>query len=111
MPKPEAKMVLGTTISIASPQPSRWYRGTNAGKNTDPIRSVRISDHMYATIQEACNILGMTKNEFIRWCAYMSANETIRQWREYEKTLPPLPKPVAKPSPLTLSKPTRISKL
>ena len=110
MAKRAAKMTLGPDMTIPSPRPSRFLRGRNATEAAATIRAIRVSDEMYSAIGEACEILGMSRNEFFNWCAYMCANETIRQWRELEKNKPP-PPIESKPSPLTLTKPTRITRL
>lgn len=90
-------------LTIPAPRPSAQVRGDNAGKKADPVRAIRISQTMYDSIYAAADIMGMTGAEFIKWTAYMSANEVHRIYREREKDVPQTPAPVqreVKPMPV-----------
>lgn len=91
-------------LTINAPRPSRQARGIYASKTADPNRSIRISDEIYESVKLAADILGMTAAEFIKWTAYMSANEVHRIYREQQGIKPaPVAQPVvrvAKPPPI-----------
>lgn len=77
------------TVTIHRPQPTVWPRGLHAKpENHDrgnPM-GVRIPPRDKRAIEQACKVLGMTKNDFIRWCAAHVAHDINKQHNEYMKT-------------------------
>ena len=73
------KVQLPLTIAILSPRPAGVLpRGRNSPKGADPQRNYRCPDDKFASIQQACDLLGMNPAEFARWVTYAAANEVIR---------------------------------
>jgi hypothetical protein len=91
---------LPAMISIPSPMASYQPRGLNANKVADPVRTIRISQMSWDAMAEAAEQLGMTTAEFVRWTSYSAANEVLRHYKEYLKTIKDA-RPVKEP-PLTL---------
>lgn len=75
-------------VTIHRPMPSIFPRGKNAPEvnhlRANPI-GVRIPNRDRAVIEQACTLLGMTKNDFIRWCAAHVAHDILKQHNEYMK--------------------------
>lgn len=73
------KVELPQTIPILSPRPAGILpRGRNNPKGADPQRNYRCPDDKFASILQACDLLGMNAAEFARWVTYAAANEVIR---------------------------------
>lgn len=84
------KVQLPEKISILSPRPAGVLpRGRNNPKGADPQRNYRCPDDKFKSIQEACDLLGMSAAEFARWVTFLAANEVLRIARE-QKVAPPV---------------------
>lgn len=75
-------------VTIHRPMPTVWPRGNNApieNQLRDNPIGVRIPRRDKEAIAQASKLLGMTKNDFIRWCAAHVAHDILRQHNEYMK--------------------------
>lgn len=75
-------------VVINRPMPSVHKRGPHA----DPVdhdrgnpMGVRIPNRDKEAISQASKLLGMTRNDFIRWCATHVAHEILKKHNEYMK--------------------------
>lgn len=100
---------LPPTISILSPRPAGILtRNRQNPKGPDPQRAFRCDDTKWATIVDAADLLKMSYPQFIKWVAYMAANEVLRIARE-QKVAPPLPEKIeiVEPVKLDIPRPVR----
>ncbi len=73
------KVQLPLKIEILSPRPAGILpRGRNNPKGADPQRNYRMTDEKFASVKQACDLLGMNPAEFARWVTFSAANEVVR---------------------------------
>lgn len=63
-------------------------RGNTSNKSADPQHTIRFPEDMMFAIDRACEELGVTRSEFIRWTAYSSALEVHTLHEQYKRDNP-----------------------
>lgn len=71
------------TVTIVRPMPSSVPRGNNTSRTQQPTRSLRINEDQLIAIDEAAQLMGMTRSSYMSWCSYQVALDLIKQHREY----------------------------
>lgn len=65
-------------ISVLSPRPSIYPRGTGSKEGKDPMKSIRFPDDMWEAVGEVADLLTMSRAELVRWSAFAVCNEVMR---------------------------------
>lgn len=73
------------TVTIIRPLPSTYERGLNSDLTNMPPVSIRIPESHREPIELAAKLLGVTKSEFIRWCAHQVAIDIVKQHTEFQQ--------------------------
>lgn len=73
------------TVTIIRPMPSVVLRGSSSPRDQQPTRSIRFEPEQLEAMDQAADILKMTRSAFIKWCAYYAALDIIKQHEEFVK--------------------------
>lgn len=73
------------TVTILRPMPSVLPRGFASDNVQQPTTSIRFREEQLEAMTEAASILGMSRSQFIQWCAYYVAVDILQQYNEYKK--------------------------
>lgn len=72
-------------VTIHRPMPSSYVRGTSSPLSNAPTFSLRMHQDVIDTIDEAAELLGMGRSDFMRWCSKQVALDILEQKKEYDK--------------------------
>lgn len=73
------------TVTIMRPMPSVVPRGSSSPRDQQPSRSIRFEPEQLEAIDQAAEILCMSRSAFTKWCAYYVALDIIAQHKEFVK--------------------------
>lgn len=72
-------------VTIIRPMPAVVPRGTASPLERQPTISIRFPIEQREAVEEAADVLRMTRSEFVRWCAYYVALDILKQKQQYDK--------------------------
>lgn len=75
---------LKDTVTIMRPLPSVLPRGANSYRERQPTRSIRMPVEVLEAVDDAAEMLGMSRSAYMNWCSYQVALDLIKQRREYK---------------------------
>lgn len=76
---------LKETVTIIRPMPSVVPRGNASLRDQQPTRSIRFEPEHIEAIDEASDLLGMSRSAFVKWCSYQVALDIIEQHKQFVK--------------------------
>lgn len=78
---------LRETVTILRPMPSVVPRGNNSPREQQPTRSIRLQPEVLLAVDEASELLGMSRSSFMSWCAYLVAKNILQQKADFDRKL------------------------
>lgn len=89
---PETVTAFQTTLKahvvIQRPMPSVQARGVASGNKQVPTITIRLQDKYKTAIEDASELTGMTRSEFIRWVSYFAALDILEQYKKFQDSRP-----------------------
>ena len=80
---PAFRLAPNETVTIQRPMPSVTARGIASGNKQVPTITIRLHEEYKTAIEDASELTGMTRSEFMRWVSHFAALDIISQHKEF----------------------------